>query len=193
MSILKKRKGERVFDDSTDNSHPEPGGNLVLLDNGQAWYAGYRYYREGYTPKSAVKPEPAPTNPHLDAFPIGTRVRVVHYGGNYLSRLVGKEGTVVEPVNPDYLTVTLDDSNVDYMTQFSPGELEIVPAKPQHRHPEGLYQSGGTRVVIRHEAEDETYSILYIDNALDGKRDPVNRGMTQVSELGYTLVTEFKA
>lgn len=65
--------------------------------------------------------------------------------------------------------------------------------EPAHRNPEGLYQSAGTRVIVRHEPEDETYSLLYIDNALNGHPTPVNRGMTQIEKLGYKLVTEFKA
>lgn len=88
-----------------------------------------------------------------------------------------------------------------YHQQFNPGDRVVVvvlaPTKPEpeptHKHPEGLYRGHGTYIVVRHEEVPETYSFLYVQNALDGLRDPVNRGMTQLSELGYTLVTEFSA
>lgn len=179
-----------------DGTHPERG-NFVLRPDGAAWYGGVAYYREGYAPQSAVKPEPAP-----ERLPLGTRV-VIKRGASLSDVWVGQIGTLVErPDNVthpyDYFAALDSDAEGAFPLALYADEVEAYTepepaAAPTHQHPEGLYESGRTRVIVRHEPEDETYSILYIDNALAGYPEPVNRGMTKVTELGYMLVTEFKA
>lgn len=181
----------KVYDGyyALDGTHPT-SGNFVLMPNGEALYGGASYYRHGYAPQSAVKPEPVAEPEYV--YRAGDRVRVIDNTAYPNKAPAGSVGTVVEDATADkFFGVTIDHNGREWM--FAAKEVEAY-TEPTHRHPEGLYE-GPTQIIVRHEQESETYSFLYVANALDGKADPVNRGMSgsTLDLLGYTLVTEFKA
>lgn len=194
MSIH-KRKGERVFDSSHDNSHPAPGGNLVLRNEGTAWYCGETYYRDGYAPQSAVKPDPTESA----RLPLGTRVVVKQgsRGANLDSDWVGKTGTLVEQPRAftalhDYFAAIDSAAEGAFPLALYADEVEAIP-EPTHRHPEGLYRAKDDPdclVLVKHEAGDGAYEIRYISYAgEDGV--PINSGMDDGIVGQYELVPEF--
>lgn len=175
-----------------DDSHPN-GGNLVLLNEGMAFFGGATYRRDGYPlPKEVTKP--APTS----RFKAGDRV-VLKNDGTHGHGFVDRTGIVLADTftSDRYgfdIHVNVDNNGPAWFYDREV-EFDFAPTPPPvtHRYPEGLYQGTtdtGTRVYIQHEERTDRYAITYLSGPRDEQGIPaVNKYMSAGIVASYTLVT----
>lgn len=185
---VKKIEGACVYKGHgyTDGSHPDDG-SLVLLNNGEAFFGGAVYRREGY---------PLPEEEPSSRFSVGDRVEFTDWHPD----IDGTFGTVTD-VNVDgnpkfYRVRDANDRHPDWPARLAyEHEISPAPTPPPvtHRHPEGLYAdptATGRLVFVQHEEETDRYTITYLTGDRDAQGIPaVNRRMSDGIVGYYNLVT----
>lgn len=176
-----------LYKSRDDGSHPSHG-NLVLRPNGEAFFGGAVYRREGYPlPQAEPLPDPEP----ISRFKTGDRVIIL--GGRHAYE--GRTGTVHEetfqPHNHDFdVRVGIDGDPI----WFYDREVDFAPTPPPvtHMYPEGLYKGlplGDACVYVQHENETDRYTITYLNGPRDEQGIPaVNKRMSASIVSWYTLV-----
>jgi hypothetical protein len=107
-------------------SHPD-SGNFVFSTDGRLYFGGAIYYRHGYAPRGAVKPEPKPEHTPEPTFKVGD--------------------TVKTPTSSVTITVvpTLDETALaDIVTQIETAVAEASKPKPQPTAVQGDVKVGDT-------------------------------------------------
>jgi len=118
-----------------DGTHPAIG-NFVLMQDGAAMYGGALYYRDGYAPQSAVKPEPVEEPEQAERLPVGTRVVIKRAEGSDLANdHIGKTGVLVGRDHLgsfyDYFVNRDDDpEGTKYPLPVYADEVEVVEPEP---------------------------------------------------------------
>ncbi len=101
--------------------HPEhpASGNFVFSTNGRLYFGGAIYYRHGYAPQSALKPEPKPEPTPEPEFKVGDAVKVTY---PVYAETWGKGVSPVTTVYADHL-VEIDHPEWG-LGAFKPSEIE---------------------------------------------------------------------
>jgi hypothetical protein len=137
---FEKIKNAVVYKDYDDNSHPN-GGNLVLMNDGKAWFGGKKYVRDGY---------PLPEEEPL---------------AQWEQELLATQNKPAEPRFKvgDKIIVKKDQWNIEYNLVDGPvvGEItSINPASP-------VFGLSGANYLVRHETVKDGTLSIWTDRAAE--------------------------